>query len=225
MNMNYTIKYFFENKKIIDYDNVEIWATVTDIIHHFNKNKIYREELKDLFKMLLDLNAKVNNEIISENNLNKNDLRILIINWGLANYYEIVENNRDALNSYKKVVDNLDESKYYDIFKRELWFCMSRLFYINSELYIDSNVEERNIKNLDIWLNKVNSYDSIKTNFIEAQLIKNSLNRSYAYITNDYKKEKIYIDNLVKLNGISFNNSIMSITNKFNQRLITEKEL
>ena len=226
--LEFTIDYFLKNKDLIDFEKVTTWSTLTDIMYHLNKNKIYREDLKELFNLLFEIGDYVREIKIakSEGEIGSFDIELSILSWGLANYYDLIENKELAVRNYEKALDYLDIEKYYEVFKFSIWECLSKLFYINLDLSFTGDTDQKNtyLKEAEEYLLWINSVDLSKEKYKGAELIKNNANRSLAKRIKDYKRERIYIDKLSTHFGENFDVSIMNITNKYNLNLISEKD-
>ena len=226
--LEFTIDYFLKNRELIDFVNVSTWSTLTDIMYHLNKNKIYREDLKDLFNLLLEIGDYVREIKISksEGEIGSFDIELSILSWGLANYYDLIENEELALKNYETALDYLDVEKYYEVFKFSIWECLSKLFFTNLDLSITGDIDKKKsyLKEAEDYLLWINSVDLSKEKYKGAELIKNNANRSFAFRVKDYKKERIFIDKLSAHFGENFDISIMNISNKYNLKLISEED-
>jgi len=223
------INFFADNKNFIDFDNSLSWAPLIDIIYLLNDFKIYRQELQEFFNLLLELADYTRQKIISQNEIKIHetfDFELSLISWGLANYYDLIENKLEALKYYEKTLDFLDLEKYYEVFKMNAWFCLNKIFYLNLELRNEvDNVEKKksHLKEAEEYLLWINSVDLTNERYKGAELIKYNTNRSYAYTIKDYKKERIFIDKLIGYSGKTFTTSLLDLSNKHNLNLISEK--
>lgn len=223
------INFFADNKNFVDFDNSLSWAPLIDTIYLLNDFKIYRQELQEFFNLLLELADYTRQKIISQNEFKiyeTFDLELSLISWGLANYYDLIENKSEALKHYEKTLDFLDLEKYYEVFKTNAWFCLNKIFYLNLELRNEvDNVEKKksHLKEAEEYLLWINSVDLTNERYKGAELIKYNTNRSYAYTIKDYKKERIFIDKLIGYSGKTFTNSLLDLSNKHNLNLISEK--
>jgi len=225
-----SINFFIDNKNLVDFDNLLSWAPLIDTIYLLNDFKIYRQELQEFFNLILELADYIRQKKISQNEIKiyeTYDIELSLISWGLANYYDLVENKSEALKHYKKTLVFLDIEKYYEVFKTNAWFCLNKIFYLNIELRNEvDNVEEKksHLKEAEEYLLWINSVDLTNERYKGAELIKYNTNRTYAHIIKDFKKERIFIDKLSTHLGENFDNLIINITNKYNLKLISEEE-
>ena len=226
--LEFTIDYFLKNKDLIDFEKVSTWSTLTDIMYHINKNKIYREDLKELFNLLFEIGDYVREIKIakSEGEIGSFDIELSILSYGLANYYDLIENKELAVSNYKIALDYLDTEKYYELFKFSFWECLSKLFFLNLELSFagDINKKKTYLKEAEESLLWINSINLSNEKYKGAELIKNNANRSFAFRVKDYEKERIFIDKLSANSGKDFDISIMDISNKYNLNLISEED-
>lgn len=226
--LQFIIDLFLDNRNLIDFNTVTTWSGISDIMFHLNKNKIYREDMNQLFKLLFEINDYVKENKISNSELNPDsfDIELCILSWGLANYYDLVENKKLAAKYYEKAINYLDIEKYYELFKYELWECLSRLFYINIDLSVFSDrISDKKyyLEEAEDFLLWINSVDLSEEKYKGAEFIKYNVNRSYAFTTKDYKKERIFIDKLISYNN-NFDSSVMDLTNKYNLNLLSKNK-
>ena len=225
-----SINFFIDNKNLVDFDNLFSWAPLIDTIYILNDFKIYRQELQEFFNLILELGDYIRQKKISQNEIKiyeTYDVELSLISWGLANYYDLVENKSEALKHYKKTLVFLDLEKYYEVFKTNTWICLSKIFYLNIGFRIEvGNVEKKksHLKEAEEYLLWINSVDLTNERYKGAELIKYNTNRTYAFIIKDFKKERIFIDKLSTHFGETFDFSIMNITNKYNLKLISKEE-
>jgi CHAT domain-containing protein len=228
--LNFSIDYFLKNKSLIDYNIVLSWSPLVDIIALLNSFKIYKPELKNLFNKLLELANYTREKKISENDIRlyeTYDLDLALISWGLANYYDLIENKELALDNYIRTLDFLDIEKYYELFKTNIWVCLERSFYISLDKAYELKNEiqrESYLKQAEEYLTWINSVDLKNEEFTGAFSTKYNVNRSYAYRMKDYKKERIFIDKLIDLKGRTFENSRIDLFNKFNLNKIPKDD-
>jgi len=227
--LDFIIDLFLANKNLIDFNRVITWASITDVMFHLNKNKIYREDMNQLFRLLFEINDHVKENKISNSELKPDsfDIELTILSWGLANYYDLVENKELAVEYYEKAINYLDIEKYYEVFEYSLWECLGRLFYINLDLSYSSNKisdKKFRLQEAEEFLLWINSVDLSEVKYKGAETIKNNVNRSYAFKTKDYKKERIFIDKLINSTDGSFDISIIDLTNKYNLNLISKNK-
>jgi len=224
--VNMTIDYFMTNKSMIDSNDIISWSTLVDIMYHVNKNKIYRDEIKDLFLLLLNIGDKLREKKISNSNVtlyDSKDLELAILSWGLANYFEFTENKKEALKHYKNSFNWIDIEKYYELWKNYLWEGLSKLFFLNTSLYFEMQKDRLiYLENAKEWLDLINNIDISDEKYIGARNTKNIVNRSYSFIIKDYETERIYIDKMINDFGKNFDLSLISLTNDYNLKKISK---
>ena len=95
----------------------------------------------------------------------------------------MIENKELAIKNHETALDYLDIGKYYEVFKFSIWECLSKLFFTNLDLSITSDINKKNsyLKEAEEYLLWINRVDLSNEKYKWAELIKNNVNRSFAF--------------------------------------------